>query len=73
MADEFSPLNKLSQLSPSGKMKDSKEIPIGKEIPRKKKGKKNRALPSHNPKGHTEEGPTELEKSACGKILDITV
>ncbi len=72
MADEFFPLNKLSQLSPSGKMKDSKEIPIGKEIPQKK-GKKNRVPPSRTPKGEAGEDASELEKSACGKILDITV
>ncbi len=73
MTDEFFPLNKLSQLSPSGKMKDSKEIPIGKEIPGKKKGKKNPGRPSRNPKEKAEEDATELERSACGKILDITV
>jgi hypothetical protein len=72
MADEFLPLSKLSQLSPSGKMRDSKEIPIGKEVPQKK-GKKNRAQPSRNPKGEGREDPTEPEKSACGKILDITI
>jgi len=72
MAEEFSPLNKLSQLSPSGKMRDSKEMPIGRETPQKK-GKKNRVPPSRTPKEEAGEDTSKLEKSACGKILDITV
>ena len=41
MPDDLAALNKLSQMSPTGKMKDSKEVLKGKELPRRKKGKKN--------------------------------
>ena len=51
MADDQLSLNKLSQLSPSGKMKNPKEIPMGKDLPRKKKGKRN--APPSSPEAGT--------------------
>jgi len=53
-------------------MRDSKEIPIGKENPQKR-GKKNRVPPSRTPKEEAGEDASKIEKSACGKILDITI
>lgn len=74
MADDQLSLNRLNQLSPSGKMKDPKEIPVGKDLPRKKKGKRNRSLSSPG----AETGPREQngEKgtvSPSGRVLDIII
>ena len=70
-ADDQLSLNKLSQLSPSGKMKNPKEIPVGKDLPRKKKGKKN--APPSSPEEGT--GPKEEKGtvSPSGRVLDIII
>ena len=74
MADDQLSLNKLSQLSPSGKMKNPKEIPVGKELPRKKKGKKNPSAYSQEPDAgrkeeHKEKGPA----ASSGQVVDIII
>jgi hypothetical protein len=74
MADDQLSLNKLSQLSPSGKMKDPKQIPVGKELPRKKKGKKN--PPGSSPEAGN--GPREEKKEKgtappSGQVVDIII
>jgi hypothetical protein len=74
MADDLLSLSKLSQVSPSGKMKDPKEIPVGKGLPRKKKGKKNSA--AYEPE--TDASPEEEKQkegtvSPSGQVLDIII
>jgi hypothetical protein len=74
MADDQLSLNKLSQLSPSGKMKDPKEIPVGKDLPRKKKGKKN--PPGSSPEAGTglKEGKKEIGTNPpSGQVVDIII
>jgi hypothetical protein len=74
MADDLLSLSKLSQLSPSGKMKDPKEIPVGKGLPRKKKGKKN--SPEYSPEADAapeEEKGERRSGSPSGQVLDIII
>jgi hypothetical protein len=74
MTDDPLSLSKLSQLSPSGKMKNSKEIPVGKELPRKKKGKKNPPGQAPEPGAGREEGREETGPVApSGRVVDILV
>jgi hypothetical protein len=74
MLDDLAALNKLSQMSPAGKMKDSKEILKGKESLRRKKGKKK------NPEDLQEAGAAgEEEKegqesaSPSGRVVNIII
>jgi hypothetical protein len=74
MADDLAALNKLSQMSPPGKMKDSKEVLKGKEIPRRKKGKKKFPEDSieagASGKEEKEEQPPALPS---GRVVDIII
>lgn len=71
MADDVSLLSKLPQMSPAGKPKDSREIPVGPGVPRRKK-RARRPLP---PGGEEEENaPKEgEEETGSGKVLDILI
>jgi hypothetical protein len=74
MPDDLTPLNKLSQMSPAGKMKDSKEVLKGKENPRRKKGKKN--VPEDPQEaGATGEEESEEQKPPLpsGRVVDIII
>ncbi len=74
MADDQLSLSKLSQLSPSGKMKDPKDIPVGKELPRRKKGKKNPPAPSQEARAGGEEESEEKGTAApSGRVVDIII
>ena len=74
MLDDLAALHKLTQMSPAGKMKDSKEVLKGKELPRRKKGKKNapedsqEALPAAE-----EEREEEGTSSSSGQVVDIII
>jgi len=74
MPDDLAPLNKLSQMSPAGKMKDSKEVLKGKEMPRRKKGKKNAPGDSQEA-GATGEEEREEQKPSLpsGRVVDIII
>ena len=74
MLDDLAALNKLSQMSPTGKMKDSKEVLKGKEIPRRKKGKKNAPEDSQEA-GATGEEEREEQKPTLpsGRVVDIII
>ena len=74
MTDERISLSKLSQLSPSGKMKDPMKIPLGKEPPRKKKGKK--SSPASAPEagsGREDEREENSPSAPSGRVVDIVV
>ena len=74
MLDDLAALHKLTQMSPTGKMKDSKEVLKGKEIPRRKKGKKN--VPEEPQEaGATGEEEREEQKPPLpsGQVVDIII
>jgi hypothetical protein len=74
MLDDLAALNKLSQMSPTGKMKDSKEVLKGKEIPRRKKGKKNAPEDSQETDATGEKGREEQKPSPpSGRVVDIII
>ena len=73
MADDLFSLSKLSQLSPSGKMKDPKEIPVGKDLARKKKGKKSPSEHSPESESTEEERGEKKEGASSGQVLDIVI
>jgi hypothetical protein len=74
MLDDLAALNKLSQMSPAGKMKDSKEVLKGKEIPPRKRGK--RKFPKDSQEGEAS-GEKEKEKQtpipSAGRVVDIII
>jgi hypothetical protein len=73
MLDDLAALYKLTRMSPAGKMKDSKEVLKGKEIPRRKKGKKKPA-PGSAEDPPAEEAEKEKEPSSpSGRVVDIIV
>ncbi len=69
MADEFDIFGKLSQLTPPGKSRDPKEIPIGKEVPRRKKPKKK----EKETEGANREDPQKEEQEESGNVVDIII
>jgi hypothetical protein len=74
MSDDLAALNKLSQMSPTGKMKDSKEVLKGKELPRRKKGKKNVPEDSQEAVPAAEEEREEKGTSSpSGQVVDIII
>ncbi len=74
MLDDLAALNKLSQMSPTGKMKDSKEVLKGKEIPRRKKGKKNAPEDSQEAvSAAAEEREEKGGSSPAGRVVDIII
>jgi hypothetical protein len=74
MLDDLAALNKLSQMSPTGKMKDSKEVLKGKEIPRRKKGKKKFPEDSQEAGAAGEEEKEEQKPAPpSGQVVDIII
>jgi hypothetical protein len=74
MLDDLAALHKLTQMSPAGKMKDSKEVLKGKEIPRRKKGKKKNPEEAPDvPSGSEDERAEEKGSPPPGRVLDILI
>jgi hypothetical protein len=73
MSDDYSVFGQLPQMTPSGKTRNSKEIPVDKESSRRKM--KRRKSPESIPEEDEakEMGPEEEEDSPSGKVLDITI
>jgi len=74
MLDDLTALQKLTRMSPAGKMKDSKEVLKGKEIPRRKKGKKKN--PEEAPdvfSGPEDEREEEKGSPPSGRVVDIVI
>jgi hypothetical protein len=77
MADTFSIFGQLTGLTPSGKPRDAKEVPVDKESRRKRKGKKKKGPEgggagkwSEDPEG---KGANEEERESSGKVVDILI
>jgi hypothetical protein len=73
MSDDYSIFGQLPQMTPSGKTRNSKEVPVDKESSRRKM--KRRKNPELNPEEDEakEMGPEEKEEMPSGKVLDITI
>ncbi|MBM4333015.1 MAG: hypothetical protein FJ117_17675 [Deltaproteobacteria bacterium] len=75
MGDDYSVFGQLSQMTPSGKTRDPKDVPIGKGFPRRKREKK-KDPPLASPREKEKDGDAGEEKSEnppSGKLLDIIV
>ncbi len=77
MGDDFSIFGQLTGLTPSGKPKDAKEVPVDKESRRKMKGKK-RKRPEGGPgeelgRDLEEQGKSGGESKPSGKVVDILI
>ncbi len=75
MSDEFSIFGQLSQLNPSGKARDAKEVPVDKESGRKTKRKKKKRPEGGSPEDLDLEGRDENNnnRSRSGKVVDIII
>jgi hypothetical protein len=73
MLDDLAALHKLTQMSPTGKMKDSKEVLKGKEIPRRKKGKKRNPEDSPDTRSEAEDEREEKGAPPSGRVVDIVI
>jgi hypothetical protein len=74
MLDDLAALHKLTQMSPTGKMKDSKEVLKGKEIPRRKKGKKKAPEDPQEDRPEAEgEGEEKKAPPPSGQVVDIII
>jgi hypothetical protein len=74
MSDEVPLLSKLSQSASLGKSRDSKEVPVGKEIRRRKRGRKHEAGFGLESERREEEAQEEVaEAQHSGKVLDIII
>ncbi len=73
MSDDYSIFGQLPQMTPSGKTRNSKEVPVDKESSRRKM--KRRKSPESGLEGDEakEMGPEEKEDLPSGKVLDITI
>lgn len=71
MGDEFSVFGQLSQLTPAGKPRDAKEVPLDKEARRRPRGKKKEPDPP-SPQDADGEEPGE-NRNPSGKVLDIII
>jgi hypothetical protein len=75
MADEYSILGQLNQMNPSGKARDSKEVPVDKDARRRKpKAKKKKAeltSPEDSELEEVEEDKPGGKQS--GKVVDIII
>ncbi len=77
MADNFSIFGQLTGLTPSGKPRDAKEVPVDKGSRRKMKGKKKK-VPEGGDAGKLDEDPEgkaakEDERESSGKVVDILI
>jgi hypothetical protein len=75
MADDVSIANKLGQMVPTGKTRDSTEVFVGKEVPHRRKAKKNEpGLKSEKNREEKSETPDPKRNDPpSGRILDIVV
>jgi len=72
MGDEYSVFGQLSQLNPSGKPRDAKEVPVDRDSRRKSKGKKKKpAVASQDNLEETAEN--ESDQKPSGKVVDIII
>ncbi len=72
MGDEFSVFGQLSQLNPSGKSRDAKEVPVDNDSRRRPKRKKKKpAVASQEDWEETAENETDQKPS--GKVVDIII
>ncbi len=71
MSDDYSVFGQLPQMTPSGKTRNSKEIPVDKESSRRKMKRRKRPEPEEDEA--KEMGPEEKEDLPSGKVLDITI
>ena len=74
MSDEFSVLGQLSQLNPSGKPRDAKEVPVDKDSRRRPKGKRKRpTVVSKEDLDLEEMAENETDQKPSGKVVDIII
>ena len=74
MADDFSIFGQLSQLNPSGKPRDAKEVPVDKDSRRRMKGKKKKpAEVSTEDLDLEETDENQAERKPSGKVVDIII
>jgi hypothetical protein len=73
MSDDYSIFGQLPQMTPSGKTRNSKEVPVDKESSRRKM-RKNKEKEEEPEEEETKEmGEADKEDLPSGKVLDITV
>ena len=75
MSDEIPIFGQLSQLSPSGSTRNSKEVPVDKESHRKAKGRRKEPPKANQGEDAELEEAAEntAERPSSGKVLDITI
>ena len=77
MADEFPIFGQLTRLTPSGKPRDAKEVPVDKDSRRKAKGKKKKSPEAGGAEelrqDPEEKGTNEEERESSGKVVDILI
>jgi hypothetical protein len=73
MSDDYSVFGQLPQMTPSGKTRNSKEVPVDKESSRRKMKRKKASEPGPEEEEAKEMGPEEKEDLPSGKVLDITI
>lgn len=73
MSDDYSVFGQLPQMTPSGKTRNSKEIPVDKESSRRKMKRRKRPESILEEDEAKEMGPEEKEDLPSGKVLDITI
>jgi hypothetical protein len=73
MSDDYSIFGQLPQMTPSGKTRNSKEVPVDKESSRRKMKRKKSPEPALEEDEAKEMGTEEKEDLPSGKVLDVTV
>ena len=73
MSDNYSIFGQLPQMTPSGKTRNSKEVPVDKESSRRKMKRKKSPESGPEEDEAKEMGPEEKEDLSSGKVLDITI
>ncbi len=71
MGEDISVFGQLSQLTPAGKPRDAKEVPLDKESRRRPRGKRKQPEPASSQDADGEE-PGE-NRNPSGKVLDIII
>jgi len=76
MPDDYSVFGQLSQMNPPGSTRNSKEVPVDKDVRRRLKGKKKEPEKEKAEEEdlELEEGTeTSKEKPPVGKVVDIII
>ena len=73
MSDDYSVFGQLPQMAPSGKTRNSKEVPMDKESSRRKLKKRKSLASGPEEDEEKEMGPEEKEDRPSGKVVDITI